>query len=251
MTCLSIRSCRITLAAAAVLALSGCATTGTTTTVDPNDPWEPANRTTYVINDTLDQAVLKPVSDLYLKLPDGVRKSVRNFFDNAAYPGTALNQLLQGKFKLAMEDSVRFVLNSTLGVAGLFDVSSGLGLERHEEDFGQTLAVWGMGDGNFINYPLFGPNSVRDTPGLVTGAMTNVLTYTPLFPLTVLEIVDTRANLDRAIELRDESAVDPYIFTREAYRQRRNYLVHDGDPPLDDFDEFDEDEDEDEEDGEN
>lgn len=245
MTCLSLRSCRITLAAAAVLAFSGCATTGTAP-VDPNDPWEPANRTTYVINDTLDQAVLKPVSDLYLKLPDGVRKSVRNFFDNAAYPGTALNQLLQGKFKLAMEDSFRFVLNSTLGVAGLFDISSDLGLERHEEDFGQTLAVWGMSDGNFINYPLFGPNSVRDTPNLITDAMTNVLTYTPLFPLSVLEIVDTRANLDKAIELRDESAVDPYIFTREAYRQRRNFLVHDGNPPIDDFDE-----DEDEEDGGN
>lgn len=243
MTCLSLRSCRITLAAAAVLAFSGCATTGTAP-VDPNDPWEPANRTTYVINDTLDQAVLKPVSDLYLKLPGGVRKSLRNFFDNAAYPGTALNQLLQGKFKLAMEDSFRFVLNSTLGVAGLFDISSDLGLERHEEDFGQTLAVWGMGDGNFINYPLFGPNSVRDTPSLVTDAMTNVLTYTPLFPLSVLEIVDTRANLDKAIELRDESAVDPYIFTREAYRQRRNFLVHDGNPPIDDFDDFDEDEDE-------
>ena len=245
MTCLSLRSCRITLAAAAVLAFSGCATTGTAP-VDPNDPWEPANRTTYVINDTLDQAVLKPVSDLYLKLPGGVRKSLRNFFDNAAYPGTALNQLLQGKFKLAMEDSFRFVLNSTLGIAGLFDISSDLGLERHEEDFGQTLAVWGMGDGNFINYPLFGPNSVRDTPSLVTDAMTNVLTYTPLFPLSVLEIVDTRANLDKAIELRDESAVDPYIFTREAYRQRRNFLVHDGNPPIDDFDE-----DEDEEGGGN
>ena len=239
MICLSMQNRRITFAVAAVFALSGCATTGTTT-VDPADPWEPANRTTYAINDTLDRALLKPVSDLYLKLPEGIRGSVRNFFDNAAYPGTVLNQLLQGKFKLAMEDSMRFVLNSTLGVAGLFDVSSGLGLERHEEDLGQTLAVWGMGEGNFVNYPLFGPSSIRDTPGLAADAMTNVLTYTPLFPLTVLEIVDARANLDKAIKLRDESAVDPYIFTREAYRQRRNFLIHDGSPPLDDFDEAEE-----------
>ena len=239
MICLSMQNRRIIFAAAAVFALSGCATTGTTT-VDPADPWEPANRTTYAINDTLDRALLKPVSDLYLKLPEGIRGSVRNFFDNAAYPGTVLNQLLQGKFKLAMEDSMRFVLNSTLGIAGLFDVSSGLGLERHEEDLGQTLAVWGMGEGNFVNYPLFGPSSIRDTPGLAADAMTNVLTYTPLFPLTVLEIVDARANLDKAIELRDESAVDPYIFTREAYRQRRNFLIHDGNPPLDDFDEAEE-----------
>lgn len=239
MICLSMQNRRITFAAAAVFALSGCATTGTTT-VDPADPWEPANRTTYAINDALDRALLKPVSDLYLKLPEGIRGSVRNFFDNAAYPGTVLNQLLQGKFTLAMEDSMRFVLNSTLGLAGLFDVSSGLGLERHEEDLGQTLAVWGMGEGIFVNYPFFGPSSIRDTPSLAADAMTNVLTYTPLFPLTVLEIVDARANLDKAIELRDESAVDPYIFTREAYRQRRSFLIHDGNPPLDDFDDFDE-----------
>lgn len=241
MICLSMQSFRIAFAAAAVLAFSGCATTGTTT-ADPADPWEPANRTTYAVNDTLDRALLKPVSDLYLKLPEGVRGSVRNFFDNAAYPGTVLNQLLQGKIKLAMEGSMRFVLNSTLGIAGLFDISSDLGLERHEEDFGQTLGVWGMGEGNFVNYPLLGPSSIRDTPGLAADAMTNVLTYTPLFPLKVLEIIDARANLADAIELRDESAVDPYIFTREAYRQRRNFLVHDGNPPLDDFDDFDEEE---------
>lgn len=245
MICLSMQSFRIAFAAAAVLAFSGCATTGTTT-ADPADPWEPANRTTYAVNDTLDRALLKPVSDLYLKLPEGVRGSVRNFFDNAAYPGTVLNQLLQGKIKLAMEGSMRFVLNSTLGIAGLFDISSDLGLERHEEDFGQTLGVWGMGEGNFVNYPFLGPSSIRDTPGLAADAMTNVLTYTPLLPLKVLEIIDARANLADAIELRDESAVDPYIFTREAYRQRRNFLVHDGNPPLDDFDE-----DEEEEDGQN
>ena len=240
MASISLRSCRMA-AATAVFALSGCATTGTTTG-DPADPWESVNRTTYAINDTLDQAVLKPVSDLYLKLPDGVRDSVHNFFDNAAYPGTALNQLLQGKFELAIQDSMRFVFNSTLGIGGLFDVSAGFGLERHEEDFGQTLAVWGMEEGNFVNYPLLGPSTVRDTPGIVAGVLTDVLTYVALLPVALLEAVDTRASLDSAIQVRNESAVDPYVFTREAYRQRRTFLIHDGNPPLDDFDDFDEDE---------
>ena len=136
---------------------------------------------------------------------------------------------------------MRFVVNSTLGIGGLFDVSTGLGLERHEEDFGQTLGAWGMGAGNFVNLPLFGPSSVRDVPGLVVDAFTNVMTYVslPVLPLTALEMVNTRAELTDVIELRDQ-ALDPYAFTREAYLQRREFLIHDGNPPLDAFDEEDE-----------
>ena len=140
-----------------------------------------------------------------------------------------------------MEGSARFVFNTTLGIGGLFDVSTGFGLERQEEDFGQTLAVWGMEDGNYIHYPLLGSSSVRDTPGIVVGALTDVLTYFAALPLALLEIIDTRANLASAARIRDESAFDPYVFTREAYRQRRTFLVYDGNPPLDDFDEDDED----------
>ena len=239
---LSPRARRTPIAAVAVLALSGCATT-MTGSGDPADPWEPVNRKTYALNDTLDQALLEPVSRLYLKLPGGLRNSVGNFFDNLAYPGTAVNQLLQGKFELAIEDSMRFVVNSTLGIGGLFDVSTGLGLERHEEDFGQTLGAWGLGAGNFVNLPLFGPSSVRDVPGLVVDVFTNVMTYVslPTLPLTALEIVNTRAEFTDAIALRDQ-AIDPYVFTREAYRQRREFLIHDGSPPLDAFDDEDEDE---------
>ena len=112
-----------------------------------------------------------------------------------------------------MEGTARFVVNTTLGIGGLFDVSTGFGLERKEEDFGQTLAVWGMGEGNYIHYPVLGPSSVRDTPGIVVGALTDVLTYVAALPLALLEIVDTRANLASAARIREESAFDPYVFT--------------------------------------
>lgn len=242
---LSPRGRRMPVAAVAVLALSGCATT-MTDSGDSADPWEPVNRKTYALNDTLDRALLAPVSRLYLKLPGGLRDRVGNFFDNAAYPGTAVNQLLQGKFGLAMEDSMRFVVNSTLGIAGLFDVSTGLGLERHEEDFGQTLGVWGLEAGNFVNLPFFGPSSVRDVSGSVADLFTNVTLYLslPTLPITALYAVNRRAELTDAIEVRDQ-ALDPYVFTREAYRQQREFLIHDANPPLDAFD----DEDEDDEDG--
>jgi phospholipid-binding lipoprotein MlaA len=240
MTIHALRGFRAIIAGAVVVVSSGCATTASISG-DPTDPWEPTNRSFYAFNDALDRAVLEPVANLYLNLPGGLRDSIHNFLDNAAYPGTVLNQLLQGKFEPAMEGTARFVFNTTLGIGGLFDVSTEFGLERKEEDFGQTLAVWGMGEGNYIHYPVLGPSSVRDTPGIVVGALTDVLTYVAALPLALLEIVDTRANLASAARIRDESAFDPYVFTREAYRQRRTFLVYDGNPPLDDFDEDDED----------
>ena len=224
------RKTTIAFAAAAVLASSGCASTATLSG-DPNDSWESANRTAYAFNDALDQAVLEPVAHLYLRLPSGLRNSVHHFFDNAAYPGTVLNQLLQGKLEPAMEGSARFVFNTTLGIGGLFDVATRFGLEREEEDFGQTLTVWGMEAGNHIHWPVLGPSSVRDTPGIVVGVLTDVLTYVAAPAWVLLDLVDTRANLDPAVRIRDESALDPYVFTREAYRQRRTFLIHDGHPP--------------------
>ena len=231
---------RSIIAAVVALAASGCATTANLSG-DPSDPWESTNRSFYSFNDALDRAFLEPVANLYLRLPGGLRNSIHNFLDNAGYPGTVLNEFLQGKVDSGMQASARFVFNSTLGIGGLFDVATGMGLERHEEDFGQTLAVWGMEDGNYIHYPLLGSSSVRDTPGLLVGALTDVLTYVAALPLALLEIVDTRASLASAARLRDESAFDPYVFTREAYRQRRTFLVYDGNPPLGDFGEEDED----------
>ena len=236
----ALRSFRAMIAAAVVIVSSGCASTAPISG-DPSDPWEPTNRAFYSFNDAVDQALLEPVANLYLKLPGGMRDSIHNFLDNAAYPGTVLNQILQGKFEPAMEGTARFVFNTTLGIGGLFDVATGMGLERREEDFGQTLAVWGTGDGSYIHYPVLGPSSVRDTPGIVVGVLTDVLTYVAALPLALLEIVDTRANLAVASKIQDESAFDSYVFTREAYRQRRSFLIHDGNPPIDDFDEDDED----------
>ena len=230
MTCRTFPGVRTAVAAAAVLVSSGCASTATLSG-DPDDSWESANRTFYAFNDAIDRAVLAPAAHLYLRLPAGLRTSVHNFFDNAAYPGTVLNQLLQGKFEPAMEGSARFVFNTTLGIGGLFDVATRFGLKREEEDFGQTLAVWGMEEGNYIHWPVLGSSSVRDTPGLVVDALTDVLTYVGVFPLALLELVDTRANLASAVRARDEAAFDPYVFTREAYRQRRTFLIHDGHPP--------------------
>ena len=233
MTCQALPGVRAVIAAAAVFVSCGCASAATVSG-DPNDAWEPANRTFYAFNDALDRAVLGPLAHLYLRLPSGLRDSIHNFFDNAAYPGTVLNQLLQGKLEPAMEGSARFVFNTTLGIGGLFDVATGWGLEREDEDFGQTLAVWGMEEGNYIHWPVLGPGSVRDTPGIVVDALTDVLTYVAVLPLALLELVDTRANLASAVRIRDETALDPYVFTREAYRQRRTFLIHDGNPPLHD-----------------
>ena len=231
MICHALRGCRAIVVGTAVLVVSGCATT--VTSGDPADPLEPANRTFYTFNDAVDRAVVGPAANLYSKLPDGLRESIHNFLDNAAYPGTVLNQLLQGKVELAVQDSARFVFNTTLGFGGFLDVATGLGLERHQEDFGQTLAVWGMGEGFHVHYPVVGPSSTRDTPGVAVGVLTDVLTYVAAFPFAVLKIIDRRANLASAVKIREESALDPYVFTREAYRQRRNFLVHDGNLPLD------------------
>ena len=230
MTCRTFPGIRMVIASAAVLVSSGCASTATLSG-DPDDPWESTNRAAYAFNDALDQAVLEPAAHLYLRLPLGLRDSVHNFFDNAAYPGTVLNQLLQGKLEPAMAGTARFVFNTTLGIGGLFDMATRFGLEREEEDFGQTLAVWGMDAGHHIHWPVLGPSSVRDTPGIVVGVLTDVLTYIAVPPLTLLDLVDTRAHLDAAVRMRDEAALDPYVFTREAYRQRRTFLIHDGHPP--------------------
>lgn len=237
--------CRWLVAGAIALAVSGCATSRVSSG-NPYDPWEPMNRTFYAFNDSLDRTVLAPAASLYLRVPSALRNRVTNFFDNAAYPGTVINQLLQGKINLALQDSVRFVFNTTLGIGGLFDISSGFGLKRHSEDFGQTLAVWGMKEGFYIHYPLVGPSSVRDTPAIVTGTLTDVVSWLAAWPLALLEAVNTRANFSSAAKLRDTSALDPYDFTRDAYRQHRRYLIHDGNPPMDDFDEFDDEEDDEE-----
>ncbi len=225
--------------------LSACATTGTDPEVTA-DPLESPNRVFFDVNETLDKHLLKPIAESYVEVtPEPVRKSVTNFFDNISYLNVILNLLLQGKFDKALSSSVRFVYNSTFGIGGLFDISSEWGVPAENEDFGQTLAVWGADQGAYLYVPLRGPNTVRNVPDYVTSWLLNPLSYitsTVLFPVSALNAVNTRANLLDETNIRDEAAVDPYTFTREAYLQQRNYQIHDGNPPAEGYDDiFDED----------
>ena len=218
--------------------MAGCATTASTEVETSKDPLELINRPIYAVNDFLDRNVANPMVDTYVEYtPEPIRHSVSNFFDHIAYPNVILNDFLQGKGKQGLEDSGRFVVNSTFGLFGIYDMATPLGLIAHDEDFGQTLGYWGAGEGFYLVLPFIGPNSVRDAPDLGVSTVTNILFYVanPLaVPVSVLSFLDKRARLDRAVEFRDAAAVEPYLFTREAYLQRRTFLIYDGDPPLDD-----------------
>lgn len=233
------------------IVIGGCATTqnadaqGADTqkaTETDIDPIEPANRVFYTINETLDRWLMKPIAEVYAKAtPAPVRESVGNFFANLTYLNVILNTFLQGKTDQGWSDTSRFLINSTVGVGGLFDVATDMGFPAHAEDLGQTLAVWGSKQGAYLYLPVLGPNTVRDTPDIASSLLTNPLFYvtsTVLYPVTALGIINRRAELLDATRMRDEAAMDPYIFTREAYLQRRNYLIYDGNPPLEGYDDI-------------
>lgn len=235
---------RFALAVLLTAALTGgCASSQTRSadTVDP-DPLEPANRAFFTFNETLDQYLIRPVAETYVEVaPRPMRTAVTNFFSNLTYLNVILNSFLQGKFYQGVNDTARFVINSTLGVGGLFDVATDAGLPAHQEDFGQTLAVWGAGQGAYLYLPVRGPNSVRDAPDLATSYFLNPMTYVTgavLFPVTALGVINSRANLLDETRIRDEAAVDSYSFTREAYLQRREYLIYDGNPPTEGYDDI-------------
>ncbi len=217
------------------LTLSSCATTQ-----NNHDPIEPVNRVTDSVNDAIDRVTLKPLAEGYsAAIPKPMRTAVTNFYDNATYMNTVLNGFLQGKGAQGSQDFLRFLINTILGVGGLVDVATSMGLERHEEDFGQTLATWGVSQGAYVVYPLLGPNSLRDTPDFITSTATNPLFWAGLvvapyitIPVTALNYVDKRAQLLEASTMRDELALDPYVFTREAWKQNREFMIHDGNPPA-------------------
>lgn len=219
---------------AAMFALSGCATTGNTVETASNpDPWEKYNRKVFKFNKKLDDAILKPVAKGYQAItPDFIEKGVTNVFSNLFDVGAALNNLLQGKPKRAGNDAARFVVNSTLGVLGLFDVASKTGLTKHEEDFGQTLAVWGVKSGPYLMLPFLGPSTLRDTPGRVVDYYTYPLTYLEhdltRWELTGLYYIDQRSQILYAEEAVGTSFYDPYAVLRDAYLQRRKLLIADG-----------------------
>ncbi len=208
--------------------MTGCAS------VDNKDPLEGFNRGVYKFNDVSDKAVFKPIAGAYKAvMPTPVRSGVSNFFANLKTFVTTINQVLQFKFNKAAESAGRFVINSTVGIAGLFDVASKQGIPQYKEDFGQTLGYWGVGNGAYLMLPFFGPSTLRDTTGLIADSMTiDPIGYIddPRTRNIVIatKFIDTRAQLLPGSDLLDEAALDPYTFMRDAYLQRRANQVADG-----------------------
>ena len=221
--------------------LSGCASTGDPA-YEEGDPLAPTNRSMYKVNDSLDRNFVRPVAETYADItPDPVRTGISNFFDNVTYLNVILNDLLQGKLVQFLSDSGRFLVNSTIGIGGLFDPATEMGLAEHNEDLGQTFGSWGADEGAYLVLPFIGPNSTRDAPDVVTSLLVNPLTYlsAPItIPLGLLNAINTRADLLEATDFVDQAALDPYTFVREAYRQNREYQIYDGNPPSDGYDEF-------------
>jgi phospholipid-binding lipoprotein MlaA len=228
------------------MALSGCATTGS----DPNDVWQGWNRGTQTFNDNVDKAILKPVAKGYLAVTtDTIDEGVTNFFSNINDIGVTVNDLLQLKFLQSGMDLSRFVINTTAGVAGVFDVAKLVDLPKHNEDFGQTLGFWGVPAGPYLVLPFAGPSSPRDLVGLIGDALLNPLTYVSVFGgfagsaasggANVLDVTDTRAGLMSTEKVVNEGSVNRYDFIKNAYEQHREYLIHDGNPPSNDLDEED------------
>jgi phospholipid-binding lipoprotein MlaA len=217
------------------LLTTGCASTEIRDPTSPTradgtpwaDPYEGFNRSMYGFNMGLDRYLLKPVANSYQYItPDFMETGVSNFFTNLKGINVVLNDVLQGKLEQSAEDTGRFLTNTTLGVAGLFDVASGLGLRNNVEDFGQTLAVWGVDQGAYLVLPVLGPTTVRDGGGSILDRAANPGTYVP--GTGILEGINDRANAEGALNFIDEAALDPYVFTRESFLQYRTNLINDG-----------------------
>ena len=213
---------------ALALMLTSCASQGN------KDPLEGLNRGIYKFNDTVDKAALKPIAGAYKAvLPTPVRSGVNNFFSNLSTFVSAINNLLQFKFGNAFSEAGRFVINSTFGIAGVIDVASMDKIEKHTEDFGQTLGHWGVGSGAYIVLPFLGTSTLRDTAGLVVDTWAfDPITYiddpATRNQLRLLKLFDKRAQYLPGSDLLDEAALDPYAFMRDAYMQRRASQDNDG-----------------------
>jgi phospholipid-binding lipoprotein MlaA len=205
------------------------------------DPFEPFNRAMFAFNEKFDQWLLKPVAKGYdFVLPGVVKQGIGNFFSNLVQPRVAVNDLLQGKLAQSGRDTGRFLVNTTVGVVGLFDVATSLGLEARDEDWGQTFAVWGAGDGPYFVWPIIGPHNLRDTFGFGFDWLSTPVTYVQdpgtQWSLWGVDTVDTRARLLPAERVLEQAVTtDKYTFIREAYQQRRRNLIYDGNPPRPKF----------------
>ena len=207
------------------------------------DPLESLNRSIYAFNESLDEVILEPAADGYDYItPNMLQKGFNNFFYNINYPVTIINQLLQGNIEEALQDTLRFSINSSIGVFGLFDPASSMGLPQHDEDFGQTLAVWGVKEGPYLMLPFFGPKTLRS----LTGDFTDVL-FNPLLNINdtnlkmkvnLINIFQDRSDLS-ALEEELDNSFDPYQLIKDSYTQNRLYKIHNGVITEDDEEEVD------------
>ncbi len=227
------------LASALLVALSGC-TTIQNARGGPGqrlDPWENWNRKVFAFNEDLDTKVLKPVATVYASvMPQPVRNGIGNFFGNAADAWSAVNNVLQGKFELGIQDATRFGVNTVFGIFGIVDIATEMGLDHQYEDFGQTLGHWGVGAGAYMVLPLFGPSTVRETAAVpFDRAVSPALVINDggaQWGISALQLINTRAALLGASRVIDGIALDKYSFVRDSYLQRRRSLVRDGEEPI-------------------
>ena len=218
-------------AAAAVALVAGCASTPSNV-----DPLEPMNRALYHVHDVLDTNIVKPVAESYVSVvPQFMRTGFANVFNNIDDLFSAVNGLLQGKLDKAGNDLGRVMINTMFGLGGLIDVAADLNIERGNEDFGQTFAVWGFPQGPYLFIPLFGPTTFRDGAGVIVRIALGPVGYVPNVPVRNsiygVGYVDLRSQALESGSLVDTAALDRYIFIRNAYLQRRRYLIYDGKPP--------------------
>jgi phospholipid-binding lipoprotein MlaA len=230
------------LLAACLMLLTACAGTQSRNTDPVRDPWEGYNRKIHAFNMGVDKAVLRPIARGYDRItPDPIQRGIGNFFRNLNYPVTGLNQLFQGKFSEFGESTERFLANTIFGLLGFVDIASKAGLPQHDEDFGQTMAVWGWEDSRYFVLPFLGPRTVRDTLGRSFYGYAHPISYLAreesIYWPFAADIIQIRAALlpqDQAIQ----EAYDPYVFIRDAWLQRREYLIYDGNPPEPDYDAY-------------
>lgn len=239
------------LAGASLLLAAGCASTHPGTATEAHDPLEPMNRAVFEFNRVTDRAILKPLSSAYIAVvPEAPRQGVSNVMRNLREPWVFINDLLQFKLDRAGATLGRFIINSTVGIAGLFKVSDDVGIPYHSEDFGQTLATWGIGDGPYIVLPFLGPSNGRDAFGFATNVFLDPVTLTlkevddskKFFDLsmtrTAIEAFDARVRLHDTLDgLYKED--DPYVVARSVYWQHRRHVIYDGNPPEPEEDLFD------------
>lgn len=222
----------LVFAAAAISGLGGCATTYN----NPKDPFEGFNRAMFAVNEGLDTVAFKPLAKGYDAVaPLPVKTGVGNFFGNVRDVWTALNNLLQGKVGDAASDVGRVLVNTTVGIGGVFDVATEMGLQKHEEDLGQTLGKWGVGAGPYFYWPIIGPRTTRDTLGWAVDThfdpVWNIDDVSLRNTLVGVRFVDTRASLLPSDKVVEEAAFDKYSYIRDAYLQHRRSEIHDGNPP--------------------